>query len=360
LQTIRFRAGYADYRHDELEEDDAIGTSFFNNGGEARLELVQATHGGWTGATGVQGLFRDFKVRGDEKFVPDTRTGQIGLFTLQSFEAGPFKAEAGGRVEHATVHARADAILGNPDANRSFDVYSGSIGASYQVVPGWRIGLNGSHSERAPSSEELFANGPHAGTQAFEIGDPTLTKEKSNGIEATIRGRGRGYTLNASLYHTWFDGYVYDSQTGAIEDDLPVFQTQQAKARYYGFEVEGTLDLAQIGGWKLVTDGLADYVRARIVSVGPAPRIPPLRLLGGVEAQSERLTARGEVEWTDRQDRLSAFETETSGFTLVNASLAWHPLKGNSATTITLSANNIFDVVALLPFSGCQASDALT
>jgi iron complex outermembrane receptor protein len=69
-------------------------------------------------------------------------------------------------------------------------------------------------------------------------------------------------------------------------------------------------------------------------------------MMGGVEAQSDRLTGRVEVERTARQDRLAAFETPTRGFTLVNASIAWKPLKDNGATSITLSANNIFDVDA--------------
>src|SRR3546814_19107601 len=77
----------------------------------------------------------------------------------------------------------------NLATSRSFDAISGSIGASYAVTDGWRLGLNGSYSERAPSAEELFANGPHAGTQAFEIGDHGLRLEKNWGLEATLHGR---------------------------------------------------------------------------------------------------------------------------------------------------------------------------
>ena len=41
-------------------------------------------------------------------------------------------------------------------------------------------------------------------------------------------------------------------------------------------------------GSTLNADALADYVHATIQSTGPAPRIPPLRMLGGLEAQSDR------------------------------------------------------------------------
>ena len=76
------------------------------------------------------------------------------------------------------------------------------------------------------------------------------------------------------------------------------------------------------------------------------PRIPPLRLLGGLETQSARFDLRGEVERSFKQDRVTTFETPTKGFTLVNASLAYHPGGREGQTTLILSGNNLFDVEA--------------
>ncbi len=346
LDRIKLRAGFADYRHDELEDTGEIGTSFFNQGIETRLELVQAKRGSWEGAIGGQLLVRDFNVVGEEKFLPRNRTQQYGIFTLQSFDLGPLRAEAGGRYEHSTVDAFADDDLGNGDINRTFNAYSGSLGASYGIFDGWRIGLSGSYTERAPAAEELYPNGPHAGTQAFEIGDPTFKKERSKGLEASLRGSGAGYSLSLSGYYNWFDDFIYDQQTGELEDGLPVFQFNQAEARYYGFEVEGSARLAQFGDYAVNVDGLADYVHATIVDVGPAPRIPPLRLLGGIEAQSDVLTGRIEGEYSTQQTRVAAIETPTDDFTRVNASIAYKPFGPDNRTSLILSANNIFDVTA--------------
>jgi iron complex outermembrane receptor protein len=346
VDSARFRAGYSDYRHDELEESGEIGTSFFTKGAEGRLEFVQSNRDGWGGGFGLQYFRRNMEVEGEEKFLPANRTSQFGVFTLQSLESGPLRAEAGARYERQRVSAEADADIGNPALKRSFNAYSGSLGASYEIGKDLRIGLNGSHSQRAPSAEELYAGGPHAGTQAFEIGDPDLRKEKSWGIEATLNGQGDGYSFSASVYRTWFDDYIFEQATGDIEDDLPVFQISQADARYLGFEVEGSVRVAQLGNFAVNLDGVADYVRATIKSFGPAPRIPPLRLLGGVEAQSARIQARLEAEWTSKQDRLSPLETETGGFTMVNASVSFQPIRGNGNTSLTLAANNIFDVDA--------------
>ncbi|MBK5264597.1 MAG: TonB-dependent receptor, partial [Alphaproteobacteria bacterium] len=241
--------------------------------------------------------------------------------------------------------AVADADIGNPAYRRTFNAVSGSIGASYALADGWRIGVNGSHSQRAPAAEELFANGPHAGTQAFEVGDPDLKLEKNWGLEATLHGSGEGYHVSASAYHSWFDNYIYDVRTGAVEDDLPVFQYYQGKARYYGFEAEASVTLAQIGDYAINLDGLGDYIHANIISIGAVPRIPPLRLLGGLEAQSERLQGRIEIEHVFDQKRIALNETPTSDYTLVNTSLSFKPFADNG-TSVVLSANNIFDVEA--------------
>jgi iron complex outermembrane receptor protein len=345
IDSIQLRGGYSDYRHFELEEDGAIGTRFDSTGYEGRAELVQSTRGGWGGGFGAQYFHRDFAVAGDEKFLPDNTTNQLGLFALETLDRGAFKAEGSLRYEHTVLDAEADPVIGNPAIRRSFDALSAAIGAQYSIAPGWRIGLNASRTERAPSSEELFADGPHGGTQSFERGDPDIGLERSWGLEATLRGGGNGYTLSASVFHSWFDGYIYETPTGAIEDDLPVFQYFQADARYYGLELEGSLKVGRIGGFDINVDGLADYVRATIQGSGPAPRIPPLRLLGGIEAQADRVNGRVEVEWVDDQDRIAAFETPTDGYTMVNASLSVHPFSSNNSS-IVLSANNIFDTVA--------------
>jgi iron complex outermembrane receptor protein len=346
LDKIRVRAGFADYRHDEIEDTGEIGTTFYNQGVEARVELVQKEHGGWRGATGGQMFIRDLNIVGEEKFLPKSETQQFGLFTLQSFDVGAFRAEAGGRYEYTVARAAADATLGNADIRRSYDSFSGSIGGSVALVNAVRFGINASHTERAPSAEELFANGPHAGTQAFEIGNPAFAKEISDGLEATLKGTGDGYSFGLSAYHNWFRNFIYENPTGAIEDGLPVFQYSQADARLWGFEAEASARLARFGQTAIVVDGLADYTRATVVDRGPAPRIPPLRVLGGVEAQGQLVKVRGEVEHVTAQNRVATLETTTPDYTMVNASIAVRPFGRANGTSLTLSANNLFDVEA--------------
>lgn len=346
IDRLRLRAGIADYRHDEIEPSGEIGTSFYNQGLEARVEAVQARRGGWQGAIGGQMMIRDFEAIGEEKFVPRNETQQFGIFTLQSFDAGPFRAEVGGRYEKVTARAYADADLGNGDIQRDFDVFSGSLGGSVAVAGPVRFGLSATHSERAPAAEELYANGPHAGTQSYEIGNPEFRKERSNGVEASLRGAGDGYSFGVSGYYNWFSDFIYEQPTGDEADELPVFQYQQADARFYGFEAEASARVARLGTTAIVLDALADYTHAEVVDAGAVPRIPPLRVLGGIEAQAERVQGRVEVEHVTGQDRVAAFETATDGFTMVNASVAFRPFGQGNRTSITISANNLFDVEA--------------
>lgn len=340
LDRVRVRLAAADYEHTEFEGDE-VGTIFRTQGIEGRVEAIQADRGGWRGVIGGQFFLRDFEAIGAEAFVPPNDTSQFGLFTLQEIELGALELEGALRLERTSVSAP---TLG---ADRNFTAFSAAAGMSVEVAPLVRAGFNLSRSERAPSAEELFSNGPHIATQAFEVGDPTLSKESSLGGELYVRAQIPALRLTASLFANRFDNYIFQAATGAEEDALPVFQYFQRDATYWGVELGATARLGYVGTWRISLDGVADYVRATIgEGAGPVPRIPPLRLLGAVEAESPHADARVEIERVFDQDRVAALETPTAGFTLVNASLTWRPWGRNSPASLVVSANNIFDVEA--------------
>jgi iron complex outermembrane receptor protein len=339
FEKLRIRAGFADYQHTEFEGDE-VGTVFTNKGIEGRLELAQNDRGGWRGASGIQYSHRDFDAIGAEAFVPRNLTDQFALFTLQEWTLGSLGIEAAARYETTDVRAPSLGIT------RNFDAFSGALGANYEIGENAKIGLSVARAVRAPSAEELFSNGPHIATQAFEVGDVDLKREASWGAEASFKVRTDAFNLSVAGYYNWFDNFIYSEATGEEEDELPVYQYFQRDARVWGFEAEASARLAQIGGFNIVADVVADMTRAKVKGGDHIPRIPPLRILGGLEAQGERIDARAEVEWTDGQNRVAAFETPTKGFTLINASISWRPLPDAQNLTLSLAANNIFDVEA--------------
>jgi iron complex outermembrane recepter protein len=338
LDKLRIRSGYADYEHAEIEGGD-IGTLFKSKAIESRVELTQNERGGWRGASGVQYLSRDFEAIGDEAFVPPTQTRSIGVFTLQEFALGAFDVEAALRFDHASLKAN------TINSERRFNNVSAALGLGY-TVGDLKLGVNFSRTARAPSVEELFSDGPHVATQSFEIGDPTFRSERSYNGEIYARLDSTRFDGSVTVYANRYGSYIFENATGAIQDDLPVFQYFQSKARVWGIEAEASAQLGHVGGFDLVVDGVADYVRTSIRNVGPAPRIPPLRLLGGLELQSDHLQLRGEVEYSDAQNRVASFETSTDSFTMVNASATWRPFGRNRNISLIAAANNIFDVEA--------------
>lgn len=339
LEKLRLRAGYADYTHTEFEGDE-VGTVFNSQGIEARAELIQNDRGGWRGASGVQYQTRDFEAIGAEAFVPPNKTRQYGLFSLQEYTTGNLDAEVALRFDNAEL--RADTL----GLTRSFNNVSAAFGLGYHIGD-LKIGANISRTGRAPAVEELFSNGPHIATQAFEIGDPDLKSERAWNGELYARYDTPGTAFSATLYTNRFDNFIYEADTGDIEDDLPVFQYFQNDAKVWGVEFQASKRLASFGSSNLSVDGVADYTRAKISSGGGnAPRIPPLRLLGGVELTNASFDLRGEVEWSDDQTKTAIFETPTDGFTLVNASATWRPFGRGRNIALIASANNIFDVTA--------------
>jgi len=354
LERLSLRAGHADYTHVEREGDRGIGTLFANNGIEARAELRQHRRGGWQGVSGVQFFTRDFLAVGAEAFVPPNETEQAGIFTVQEVAIGRVRVEVGGRIEQTGIVSRTTGF------DRSFTARSIAAGAFWTAAPNLKLGVNLSSTARAPAAEELLANGPHIGTQSYEIGDPSFGIERARGVEVVARLGGDRWRIDAAAYHTRFAGYIYEFETGQIFDDesetivgpehaqgvsgLPVFQFAQGPATYRGFEVEAEATVID-GPVAVRAEGLVDYVLARIDGFGPAPRIPPLRFSGGVEARTETWGARIEAERTTRQARTTGFETETPGFTLVNLSADWKPWADRDFR-LTLSAANLFDVEA--------------
>lgn len=337
LKRLEFRGAYGDYGHDERDAGIPEAT-FLSKGLEARLEAVQADQGGWRGRSGVQFGDRSLDVIGDERLIPNNHTSNLALFTLQQFRLGSIDLEAGGRYEKVDVRAKP----AGPE--RNYNLWSGVVGAAWHPSDTLTFHVDFQHGERAPSAEELFIDGIHDATQSYERGNPGFLVERSNGIEGGVRFQSDGFLLSAIGFATDFENFITPIPTGEEIEGYPVFQFTQAKAKFRGAEVEASARLASWGDSKLSVDGGLDYTHAELTGIGPVPRIPPLRLRGGLEFGSPALTLRGEVEWNARQSRVTTFENETAPFTLIGASATWKPMGEEGPLTLILSGENLLDV----------------
>ncbi|MGF7152845.1 TonB-dependent receptor [Novosphingobium gossypii] len=353
LKRLEVRGAYGDYHHAEIE-DGEIGSRFDSKSISVRLQADQARHGIWSGSSGVQYSASSMDITGDELLLPDTNTTRFAAFTLQQLEVGRFDLEAALRYENTQIRATPNggALLTRQD--RQFDQYSAVVGTAWHPTDTLTLSVNYLHGERAPSAEELFVNGAHDATQSFEIGNPDFRLEKSDGIEAGIRYNGGDFAGSITAYGTNFHNFIAAVPTGQIDADegLPIYQYLQANARFRGIEAEGAFTVARTEtGGAFKVDGGVDYTHAKLVNLGPVPRIPPLRVRGGLEYDSPVFDLRGEVEWNARQDRVTENENPTDAFTLVNLSATWHPTGEKGPLTLILSANNLLDASGRLAAS---------
>ncbi len=334
FEKVQWVGGYADYEHTELEGDE-IGTVFANEGWETRLELIQAESNGWEAAYGVQIRNRDFSAIGAEAFVPPTTTQQFGFYTFQEYQLEDLHLEGAARIE-LTEQTNDTANI-----SRDFELFSVSAGADYHISEAIRLGGTVFRTERAPTTEELFSNGPHLATEAFEVGNPNLDKETATGAEIAFRHRGKNSFLTTNLFYTDYSDYIFELANGEEEDELDVFEFVADDAEFYGFEVQGGYELGYVGKAFVSVDGLVEYVRAK-TDTDHLPRIPPLSVLVGGDIELNNINLRGELEYVDAQDNISVNELPTEDYTLANAFLTWK-FPGEQNVKFKLSALNIFD-----------------
>ncbi len=334
FRTASLRAVYGDYEHAELEGDET-GTVFDNRGFEGRLEFEQRTMGALEGNVGLQVRWRDFEAVGAEAFVPPTETTQWAVFAVEELHLHPFRLEGGLRYEFTDQ----DASSGLSD--RQFHSFSGSVGAAWEIDESNLLGLTLSATERPPIAEELYSDGPHLATGSFEIGDEDLDEEVAYSVELAAKHRGDRLRAGVNLFYTRYEDFIFEAATGEIEDGLPVFRFSQTDADFFGAEVEVRYTLLRRDDVEVHLDAVADWVRGRQTNDDNLPRIPPLRVLMGAEAESRFVDGRIEVEWVDDQNRNASFERSTDGYTMLHASVTVRPIPQLPQLSLLVQGRNL-------------------
>ena len=174
-------------------------------------------------------------------------------------------------------------------------------------------------TERAPKDYELFANGPHLATDAYEVGNPLLGTERSASADLGLLWKRGPDRAEARAYSTRFANYVALLATGrarAIDDaDLPELAYSAVRARFNGVEASGVKRLATAPA-TLDLEWRADLVRATNLDTGePLPRIAPARIGATLAWAREGWGARVGFDSHAKQDRVPAGQAATAGYT---------------------------------------------
>ncbi|MEN8427713.1 zinc piracy TonB-dependent receptor ZnuD [Acinetobacter schindleri] len=342
FDKLRAHASFTDYEHDELEENEVI-SNFKSKGYDARLELVHVPVAGWEGVIGTQYSQQKINLAGgaDEHeghshssvLMADTKTEKYSLFGLEHKQIGDVHVELGARVEHQKID------VDSTQKNYSDTGVSGSAAANWEFAPNYKLSVVGSHQQRLPLAQELYADGVHFATNTYERGNQDLDVEKSNNLELGLHYEGDKLDYHVHVYHNWFDNYIYGSTTDS-EGDFRLVDYTQDKARFYGTEAQAGYQINDM--YKLSVFG--DYVRGKIEAEN-APRVPAGRLGTKVEADfADGWSGLAEYYHVFNQGKIASYEDETQGYNMVNLGLSYaNTIADKNAYRVYFKANNLLD-----------------
>ncbi|WP_424753560.1 TonB-dependent receptor [Methylobacterium sp.] len=388
FEVLRFWAGGSVYRHEEIglahhdhehEHDheevagpEGVQAIFKNREVEARFEAqhvpVVTALGTLTGAVGVQTSRRVLNSQ-LESFLPPTESRSLAAYLFEELAVGGgLRFQAAGRIGNDRLNSiatlfPADYLPGGIDPSsyaltRRFAPKSLSFGALQDLPYGFVASINGSYVERAPTSYELFSQGPHHASATFEIGDPTLKLERARTMELSLRRAEGPLRLDATGYVTRYTGFIYRRDTGnrcdddfascGSGDELRQIVYSQANTTFYGAEIGAQLDIVPVGdGWAGI-EAQYDFVRAQFDDGSYVPRIPPHRLGGGAFLRANGWFGRVNLLHAFDHTEIAPFETLTRGWNDLRAELAYTQsldpaIYGATEVTVGLQGRNLLD-----------------
>jgi iron complex outermembrane receptor protein len=360
LESLRVKAAQVRYRHQEIDASNGeVGTQFDSTGYDTRLEAAYLPIAGISGIFGLSSRDRTLSASGSEAYIPTTADRQNALFLSAGRAFGNARLEFGTRQSKARLDP-----TGNPELPlRNFTLSDYSLGLKMPVGGLIELSINASSAQRAPSVPELYADGPHAATATFEIGNPTLNKERSRNLELSIGSAATPLRWKASVFQQRFENYIAGFSTDVNDDGVadrvddegtvvnsPADPTagplrrlayQEAPANFRGLELEiGWRPVNSAWGWRT----FADTVRGTVEGIGDAPRLPPMRVGVSTDYASGPWTGFASVMYAAQQNRTSPFETPTPSYTRVDGEIAYNWKTGaTGSTTLFVAGRNLLN-----------------
>lgn len=369
LLALKAQAGHGGYEHTEFDAG-VPGTVFRNGGNDARLEARHVALGPLQGVVGLSVDSGRFSAEGAEAFAPPSRTGQRALFVHEALPVRWGKLTFAMRRERVSVESLGNAAIPRfAAARRDFGPASWSVGTEWNLAPAWQATGSLSRTQRAPRDYELFADGPHVATGAFEVGNAALGTERATSAEAGLQWASGADRLKGTVWQSRFSDYIALLATGATRDSagnsgvtacgngmsvqsgctadvLPEFGYRGVAARLQGAEVEGTLRLLKAPS-TLDLELRGDLVRGDNLTMGqPLPRIAPARIGSTLAWSQAAWSARLGFDAWARQSRVPAGDVAVAGYTLWNAAVTYRLKAGPAQLLLFARLDNIADKLA--------------
>lgn len=353
VRQLRLTASYNDYDHAEFPTaQDSSGVSspqanhFHKRALNTVLQLAQRPRGNLQGAIGLWSNIEDLTIEGDQPLGPNSRTTGIAGYAYEEYAAtARTRLQAGVRFDYDKIQTRPDAASRDSafrtlSASRLSNAFTASVGAIQQIADGLTLSLNIARSFRAPTVQELFANGLDAASGTYSVGTTTLRPETGLGLDVALRGTFTHAVFELSPYVNVINDYIYGFLRGDTIQGFPVRQFAAAKARLTGFEASLTVQPFS----HVAIRASSDYVRSEDTDHDvPLPFTPPLRALVRTTYDDNHYT--GLIEWraAGSQTRLGEGDTPTSGYTVVNVGAGLRLSRLGAVHEISVHCDNLFD-----------------
>lgn len=348
-------ANFNDYNHSEFPtEQDATGVSdpqanhFHKHAYNARLQRQHGGVGRLEGAVGLWSNIEKLTIDGDEPLGPNSITTGLAGYAFEELRAGAnTRLQAGLRYDYNRIHTQPspespDSAFQTLDESRLSNAVTASIGVIQKFSDEVSGSLSLARSFRAPTVQELFANGVDAPSGTFSIGTASLDPETGIGVDASFKGTFGKFKFEASPFANFVQHYIYGFLRGDTLENFPVRQFAATDARLMGYEASLTVQVAR----HVALLAASDYVRAQDTELDvPLPFTPPLRGLLRGAYQSERYN--GEIDWrlAARQTRLGDGDTPTPGYGVLNLGFGIRRASGGAVHNFGLHCDNVFDRV---------------
>lgn len=386
VEQLTVRYAYTDYQHQEIEGD-VPSTTFTNKQHELRVTANHQLTDQWYGAFGYHGFMQEQAAFGEEAYTPASDTDRHGLFWLVETRENKLNYQLGIRYENVAIDAPT-VELGQ--SQYDFDPLSASFGVTYQWRPNVMFNANYSFAQRAPSANEIFANGAHLATQNYELGlnyavheeaehvyviegtERAIDLETSHSFDIGAHFEGDGHHLNINLFANRVNNFVYESFSAINSADLvfehdehddhheheehddheagdehdhseglPVVHYKQEDVLLFGYEIDGRWQFTP----NFRVDAFSDYTRAYTVNdTANLPRIPSQRIGADFTYNQGNWESSVGYTWYAKQNRVSANEESTPSYGLLNAQFNYFPQSmAQYNLSLYLKAENLTD-----------------
>lgn len=226
------------------------------------------------------------------------------------------------------------------NASRLSNAVTASLGAIQVLTAHLTGSLSVARSFRAPTVQELFANGLDAPSGTYTIGTPGLEPEAGLCADLSLKGGFSNASFEISPYANSIQHYIYGFLRGDTIQGFPVRQFSETNARLLGFEASVTVQPAQYIALKAATD----YVNAEDSRQNvPLPFTPPLRGLLRATFQDRTYMALIETRVAASQARLGAGDTPTAGYAVVNVGVGMRFARQRVLSNISIHCDNVFN-----------------